>query len=71
MNMYGQERREIPVKFEDDTLVAVAMVARWSATGARALMNRKRRDTSLALVNLDGSNYRNLSLPPGTWNLLL
>ncbi len=32
-------------------------------------MNRQRRDASLALVNLDGSNYRILSLPPGTWNL--
>ena len=41
MNMYGQERREIPIKFEDDTLVAV----HWSPDGTRlalGLMNRKR-----------------------------
>ena len=64
----GRQRREIPIKFEPDTLVTM----QWSPDGARfalELMNRQRRDASLALVNLDGSNYRILSLPPGTWNL--
>ncbi len=66
----GQQRREIPVKFADDILV----VMHWSPDGMRlalGLMNRRIRETSLAVVNLDGSNYRDLSLPPGSWNVLL
>jgi len=70
VNTDGQQRREIPIKFEPDTLVAM----HWSPDGARLalnLMNPRTKEASLALVNLDGSNYRNLSLPPGKWNLHL
>jgi len=70
VNTEGRQRREIPIKFEPDTLVTM----HWSPDGARlalALMNPQTREASLALVNLDGSNYRNLSLPPGKWNLLV
>jgi peroxiredoxin/Tol biopolymer transport system component len=68
MNMYGPQRHENPARFEDDTLVS----AQWAPDGRRLaleLMNRRRRDTSLALVDADGSNYRTLPLPAGTWNL--
>jgi thiol-disulfide isomerase/thioredoxin len=34
-----------------------------------SLMNRKTKEGSIALVDVDGKNYRPLSLPPGHWNL--
>jgi RNA polymerase sigma factor (sigma-70 family) len=68
VSIEGQQRREIPIKFEPDTIVTM----QWSPDGQRLaleLMNRQRRDTSLALLDPDGSNYRSISLPPGSWNL--
>ncbi len=70
VNTDGKERREIPVSFQDDTMVMM----QWSPDGSRlALGLSKRRilENSLALVNLDGSNYRTLPLPPGKWEILL
>ena len=32
------------------------------------MMNGKSKEGSVALVDLDGSNYRKLALPPGRWN---
>ena len=64
----GKNRREIPITFEPGTTVGVW----WSPDGSRLalnLLNGQTKEGSIALVDLDGSNYRKLSLPPGRWNL--
>jgi len=68
VDIEGQNRLEIPIAFEPGTTVGVW----WSPDGSRLAlnaMNGKTKEGSIALVNLDGSNYRKLSLPPGRWHL--
>jgi thiol-disulfide isomerase/thioredoxin len=64
----GKNRREIPIAFE---LGATATVW-WSPDGSRMalnMMNDKTKEGAIALVNVNGSKYRTISLPPGRWNL--
>jgi RNA polymerase sigma factor (sigma-70 family) len=64
----GHNRREIPIAFEPGMTVGVC----WSPDGSRLALNAldsKTKEGSIALVDLDGSNYRKLLLPPGRWNL--
>ena len=46
----------------------------WSPDGSRLALNlldQRTKEGSIALVDLDGSNFRKLPLPPGRWNLLV
>ena len=69
VDIEGKHRREIPITFEPGMTVTV----RWSPDGSRLGLNlHRRRDQgsgSIALVDLDGSNFRKVPLPPGRWNL--
>lgn len=64
----GKNRREIPIAFELGTTAGVW----WSPDGSRLALNTMSAETkegAIALVNLDGSKYRKISLPPGRWDL--
>ena len=69
MESDGTHRREIPVEFPAGS---VTVSPYWSPNGSRLALNAMDSHTkegSIALVNLDGTNYRKVPLPPGTWNL--
>ena len=64
----GKRPHEIPVNFDPGTTVSVW----WSPDGSRLALNlfeRRNMTGSIELVDLDGSNLRKVSLPPGRWNL--
>jgi RNA polymerase sigma factor (sigma-70 family) len=66
VDIEGKNRREIPVAFEHGTIV----IPFWSPDGSRLALNLfNDRESSIALVGLDGSDFRKLALPPGRWNL--
>src|SRR5262249_38892408 len=70
MDVDGQHRREIPARFEPGSTVSVY----WSPDGSRLalnLMDGRTKEGAVALVNLDGTGFRTLELPPGKWNLLI
>ena len=60
--------REVPVKFDPGTYAGVC----WSPDGSRLALNLfddQTKESSIELVNLDGSALRKVPLPPGRWNL--
>ena len=64
----GKRRREIPVKFDPGTSAGVC----WSPDGSRLALNLfddRTKEGSIELVNLDGSTFGKVPLPPGRWNL--
>ena len=64
----GKNRREIPTRFDPGTMAGVC----WSPDGSRLALNpidTRTKEGSIALIDLDGSNFRNLPLPPGRWNI--
>jgi RNA polymerase sigma factor (sigma-70 family) len=68
VDIEGGDRREIPVAFPPGTTMDVW----WSPDGSRLAlnaMNDKTKEGSIALVTLDGLNFRKLPLPPGRWHL--
>jgi RNA polymerase sigma factor (sigma-70 family) len=61
-------RREIPVPIEAEATTSPC----WSPDGSRLALNvfaSRTKEGSIALVDLDGSNFRKLPLPPGRWNI--
>jgi RNA polymerase sigma factor (sigma-70 family) len=65
----GQHPREIQIPFDRNTSVIVC----WSPDGSRLALNvidQRTKEGSIKLVDLDGSNLRNVPLPPARWNLL-
>jgi RNA polymerase sigma factor (sigma-70 family) len=68
VDIEGKDRREIPVTFDPGTTVGVY----WSPDGSRLAVNSvdgRTKEGSIALVDVDGSNFRKLPLPPGRWNI--
>ena len=68
MDVEGRDRRAIPMAFDPGTTVSVY----WSPDGSRLAlngMNDRTKESSIALVNRDGTNFRTLPLPAGSWNL--
>jgi RNA polymerase sigma factor (sigma-70 family) len=68
VDIEGKKRREIPIPIVPGTMFGVW----WSPDGSRLALNwndSDRKEGSIALVDLDGSNFRTLPLPPGRWNL--
>ncbi len=64
----GERTREIPVKFDPGTYAGVC----WSPDGSRLALNLfddKTKESSIELVNLDGSALTKVPLPFGRWNL--
>ena len=64
----GNNRRKIPLAFEPGATVGVC----WSPDGSQLALNPtdgRTKLSSLAIVNVDGSNFRKLALPPGSWNI--
>ena len=63
-----KDRRAIPL--EPDALPSIS----WSPDGLRLALNSmdgRTMEGTIAIVDLDGSNFRKLPLPPGRWNLEL
>jgi hypothetical protein len=68
VDIEGKHRREIPLTFADEESVTIC----WSPDGSRLALNSidgRTKEGSIALVDLDGSNFRKLPLPPGRWNV--
>ena len=68
VDIEGKKRREIPIPIAPGTSFGVW----WSPDGSRLALNwidYRTKESSIALVDLDGSNFRTLPLPPGRWNL--
>jgi RNA polymerase sigma factor (sigma-70 family) len=68
VDIEGKKRREIPTPIVPGTTFGVW----WSPDGSRLALNStdsRTKEGSIALVDLDGSNFRTLPLPPGCWNL--
>jgi len=68
VDIEGKQHREIPIAFDPDTTIGV----HWSPDGTRLALNAidgRTKEGSITVVDLDGSNYRKLPLPPGRWNL--
>jgi RNA polymerase sigma factor (sigma-70 family) len=66
----GKHRREIPAPLSPGITASVC----WSPDGSRLaldLLDSRTKEGSIAVVDLDGSNFRTLPLPPGRWNILL
>jgi Tol biopolymer transport system component len=65
-NIDGKNRREIPVAFEPGTTVGVC----WSAVGSWLALDlhNQNRESTIAVVNQDGTNFRKVPLPPGRWS---
>jgi Tol biopolymer transport system component len=64
----GERPHEIPVKFDPGTTASIW----WSPDGSSLALNlfdKQFKTGSIELVDIDGSNLRQLSLPPGHWNL--
>ncbi len=64
----GNNRCKIPLVFEPGATVGVC----WSPDGSQVALNPTDGRTklgSIAIVNVDGSNFRKLALPPGSWNI--
>jgi RNA polymerase sigma factor (sigma-70 family) len=66
----GRNRRAIPLAFDPGDTVGAC----WSPDGSRLALNpidSRTKEGWIAIVNLDGTNFRKLPLPPGRWNLLV
>jgi RNA polymerase sigma factor (sigma-70 family) len=66
----GKNRREIPAPLPPGITAAVC----WSPDGLRLALNlldSRTKEGTIALVDLDGSNFQKLPLPPGRWNILI
>jgi RNA polymerase sigma factor (sigma-70 family) len=64
----GKRRREVPIPLDPGTIRAIC----WSPDGSRLALNPidiRQKTGSIAVVDLDGSNFRTLPLPPGRWNI--
>jgi Tol biopolymer transport system component len=70
VDIEGGNRREIPVAFEPNTTATPS----WSPDSTRlalGLVNDETNEGAIWLVDLDGTNFQKLALPPGRWNLKL